>query len=145
MTGIGVGVLGGTGGGDDGGTGDNYVAGLTVPLPGRIDNRVVWEVQFLEPVLRAGIQRRGLVNYSLADAVTNFYAANGSLIASVVTTEDLVFVEHEVQTGEPGVSRIEIRSTAPGMPTNAGAGGGDNLIFSQVGARPIPPALEYHP
>ena len=145
MYGIGVGVLGGTGGADDGEPGDNFVAGLVPPLPGRIDNRVVWEVQFLEPVLRAGIQRRGLVNYGLADAVTNFYDADGVILTSIVTTEDLVFVEHEVQTGDPGISRIEITSTAPGMPVNAGAGGGDNLIFSQVGARPIPPALEYHP
>jgi len=150
MTGVAVGVMGGpeTDGNDDGSTiggGDNFVSGLTLPLPGRLDNRAVWEVQFNEPVQRAGIQRRLLLNYGLANAVTNFYAADGSLLRSVTAAQDLAFVYHQAPAGQPGIKRIEITSTNPGIPVNAGAGGGDNLLFSQVGTRPIPPALAYNP
>lgn len=142
LSGIGTGVVGGPN--------NSFVTGMRhAPIPPSntfgSDARTVWEVQFDEPVMRAGILRRGLVNYVLGHAITNFYADGGGLITSIITTEDGAFVSHEVAEGAVGIKRVEITSNGPGRPNDFGAGGGDNLFFSQVGALEIPLPLRYTP
>jgi len=125
-----------------GGPGNNLVQGMRNAPPLGLDGRTVWELEFDEPVRRAGIRRRGFVNYTLGTAETNFYDATGALIVSGQTEQDLVIVAHQTPEGSPGIKRIEITSTDPQA---AGAGGADDLLFSPVGNISIPESLRYVP
>lgn len=136
---IGVGVVGGAD------PANNHVQGVIHPPPLGMDGRVVWEIRFEAPVQRAGVRRGGLLNYDLGYALTNFYNESGGLIESIRSDEIGAFVSLEVGPGEPGISRVEITSNAPGFPEQYGAGTADDLFFSPVPGFEVPPALLYEP
>jgi len=133
LTGIGVGVVGGPS--------NNQILGMLSAPPSGLDGRVIYEIQFDEPVKRAGVLRRGYLNFSTSNAITNFYNESGGLITSIETTEDYQYISHEVGDGQPGIKRIEITSTN----TPHGAGGVDDVMFSPVGDLEVPEALWYGP
>ena len=119
---------------------DNMILGM-VNSTG-LDGNSVMEVQFDQPVQRAGLLRRGFVDYAGGNtAVTNFYDEFGALIVSIVTTEEPAFVSHQVAGGQPGIARIEATSSKPA----SGEGGIDDVMFSQVGELAVPDALRYGP
>ncbi len=134
LSGIGAGVVGGPS--------NNMLLGMLSAPPSGLDGRVIHEVQFDQPVRRAGVLRRGYVNYSGGTAITNFLNESGGQIDSIVTTSDLAYVSCEVGEGQPGIKRVEIRSNNP---ATYGAGGIDDLMFSQVGDLEIPAVLRYGP
>jgi hypothetical protein len=125
-----------------GGPGNNLIQGMRHAPPLGMDARTVFEMVFDQPVGRAGLLRRGFVNYTLANAVTNFYREDGSQIDSIVTTADLAFVYRTTGQGEQGIKRVEVTSTDP---FSGGAGGIDNLLFSPVNGLVTPLALRYEP
>lgn len=103
------------------------------------------EIQFDEAVARAGLMRRGFVDYTHGNtAVTNFYDTSGTLISSVVTLVEGGFASLAVGDGQPGIKRIVVTSSKPHYDTR-GEGGVDDLMFSQVGSRTIPEAIRYSP
>jgi len=119
---------------------DNMILGMV--NTSALDGNSTMEVQFDEPVQRAGLMRRGYVDYASGNtAVTNYYDASGALIDSIVTTVERAFVALEVADGQPGIKRVEVTSSKPAY----GEGGVDNLMFSQVGELAIPDALWYGP
>ncbi len=134
LTGIGVGVIYAP---------NNMILGMvnTIALNG---NSTI-EVQFDEPVKRAGLMRRYYLDYAGGNtAVTKFFDQSGSLINSIVTFVDGAFVSLEVPEGQPGIKRIEVTSSKPLYDTR-GEGGVDDLMFSQVGSMTIPEVLQYSP
>jgi len=133
ITNVGVGVVGAAGG-------NNHIIGLRHAPPNGMDGRTTFEVQFDDPVQRAGLQRMGGVNLSNAHEITNFYDVQGALITSITRTVNYTFVSHEVVPGASGIKRIEVTSNNP---NTYNAGKADNVMFSQVGDRTIPPALLY--
>ncbi len=134
MVDVGVGVIGAP---------NNMILGMVNTVA--LDGNSTIEVQFDHPVDRAGLRRRGYVDYAGGNtAVTRFYDESGNLIDSVVTSIEGAFASHEVPEGAAGIKRIEVTSSKPLYDTR-GEGGVDDVMFSQVGDLTLPEALYYRP
>ncbi len=122
---------------------NNMILGMVNTIA--LDGNSTIEVQFDEPVERAGLMRRGFLDYAHGNtAVTKFYDQAGNLIQSIITNVEGAFPSLAVPEGQPGIKRIEVTSSKPLYDTR-GEGGVDDLMFSQVGSMTIPEVLRYSP